>query len=144
MKITANQRFLDPVDPEDGSPSYTLEYSEGESYDVPPAKAHYFIGNGWADNAARDVELAEPWNTKNATDEDAELIEREIHVPARERSVVQTTRFVGTGTREVVKGNPYKGDNVQVIDLGLGQVPDPAEGQTLDVQDATSGAGAGF
>lgn len=144
MKITATQRFLDPVDPDDGSPSYTLEYTEGESYDVPPAKGHYFIGNGWADNAAKDVELSEPWNTREATEEDAERIEREIHEPARARSVVETVRFVGTGTNEVLKGDPYEGDNVRVVDLGLGGNQVQLDGTTLDVQDSKSGAGTRF
>lgn len=145
MKITATQRFLDPVDPDDGGPSYTLEYTEGESYDVPPARAHYFIGNGWADNAAKDVELSEPWNTREATEEDAERLEREVHQPARDRSVVETVRFVGTGTNEVLKGNPHEGDNVRVVDLGLDPVRNQVEGGTpLDVQDSKSGAGTRF
>ena len=39
MKITANQDFL----------HHRVRYTAGESYDVGPALAGYFVGNGWAD-----------------------------------------------------------------------------------------------
>jgi hypothetical protein len=47
-------------------------YDDDTAYDVKPALAQYFIGNGWAEPAAKDTEVAEPFNIKNMTDEEAE------------------------------------------------------------------------
>jgi len=37
-----------------------LRFEHGESYDVKPALGQFFVSQGWADNAAKDVELSEP------------------------------------------------------------------------------------
>jgi len=151
MKITANQTFLHPMDlypdfPDDRQ-GYTLRFEEGHSYDVPFSQAAYFVGHGWAEEAAEDAILSTPWNTRNATDESAAELERTVHAPARDAATVQTTRFIGTGTREVVGDGTvdvHEGENVRVVNLGLGESPAPADGTTLDVQNSTSGAGTNF
>jgi hypothetical protein len=147
MKITMKETALHPVelfpDDPDDTQSYALRYEEGKSYDVDQAQGQLFTGMNWAERAEKGVDLSEPFDTREADDDLADQIEREVHEPARERAQVETVRYIGTGTNERVgdHGGPAvdEGDNVRVIDLGQdGNQTIPADGDTLDVQDATS------
>lgn len=152
MKIQAKDRFLHPVElyPEDSSDtqSYALEFSAGQCYEVDESQAILFVHHGWAEVVPddADVELAEPRNLR----EDP-LSDKEVKALAKAQDEadaaanVQTVRYIGTGTRERVAdhGGPpvHEGDNVRVIDLGLGGKTPRAKGDTLDVQDSGSGSG---
>src|SRR5829696_7193450 len=99
IKITAEPSVLHgfPLnDPDDGQ-GYTLRFDGGKSYEVDANLGGYFRAQGWAEVADEDDELSEPFNLREATDEDAERHEREVLDPARERSTVQTVRYIGTG-----------------------------------------------
>lgn len=160
MKSTTLHGLL--VDPEDPSAgSYSLRFDEGKVYDVDPEIGGLFRGMGCAEavpttKAAKaeaserglDLdEIAEPFDTRNATEEDAERWEREVLAPGRERQRVSTIRQIGTGTNEVLKGDPYEfpeGEDGQVVDQGRGESAEPDGGVDLDVHNSSSGSGASF
>lgn len=129
MKITAATTFLDEYN----------RYEEGESYDVTRDRGQYFVNNGWAYKAASDVEMSEPWDTRTATDEDAEQSEREVNEPARAANTVETfnpetgLRYLQTGDASgeptVITEPSKKMDEQNVL---------------LDVQDTESGQGTLF
>jgi hypothetical protein len=134
-------KALDPFNFEKGG--YALRYEDGAVYEVDEDTGKYFTQNGWAVELPEDVkvkrgDLAEPFDTRNVTDEDAERFEREELPKWHARQHVQTVRYIGTGTNEVVADDVHEGENVQVVDLGKGESADSGEGTTLDVHDATT------
>ena len=54
-----------------------FRYEPGETYQVDTETGGLFKGMGWAVSAAKDAEVAEPLRTHDATDKDAEQVERE-------------------------------------------------------------------
>jgi hypothetical protein len=93
ITITAPSRFLlHPMklndDPNDNQ-GYTLRFENGKSYDVPTEVGQFLVAHGWAETAAKGVKLEEPFDTRNATDEDAEWWENEVLRPARETAAAE-------------------------------------------------------
>jgi hypothetical protein len=129
--------------------SFAHRFEEGQTYEVDTDTGNYLKGQGWANVAARgtsDEELSEPVDTREVSDDEADRIEREVHAPAREAANVETVRYIGTGSREVVgtgEQDVHEGDNVRVVNLGQGG-DTGTDGTTLDVQDSESGQGSDF
>jgi len=57
MKVTATTTFLDGY----------MRFEEGFSYNVSPARGHFFVGFGWADEASASAELTEPLDVRTLT-----------------------------------------------------------------------------
>jgi hypothetical protein len=125
MKITATQDFLDEYN----------RYEAGRSYDVPPAKGQYFLGHGWADNAAKDAELDEPLDTSTVTDEEADRFEA-VHAEVRQRDLDE-----GRIVTETATGAVYRRVGDEIQELRAADVPTDDNHAVLDVQDAGSGSG---
>lgn len=128
--------------------TYALRFDKDRVYELDEDTAAYFLSNRWAVKVPEDVkikkgDLAEPFDVRQTTDEEAERIEREVLIPAQQRPV-QTVRYINTGPNEVLKGDPHEGENVTVVDLGQGESAPPNDGTTLDVHDATTDSSVSF
>lgn len=90
---------LNPEDPDDGQ-GFTLRYEQGKVYEVEEddngpgsiqlrgsarriSQATLFFLNGWAEEAEGNPRASTPFDTRNATDKEAERLEAEVHAPAR-------------------------------------------------------------
>ena len=118
-----------------------LRFEPGKTYDVESDVGQLLVANGWAENASKEArgEVSEPFNTKNATDEDAERWEREVLAPARERQVVETVHpDTGLVYRRVGEGDP------QFLQEPSVPLHEDGHAVNLTVHDSGSGQGSDF